>query len=294
MCKCSKMPSALVNKVQYEVVKGDGDCAIVRTNVQVKERMEDKVFLEDHLLCYITKGSMETSLDDSKQCTLREHELLLMHKAQIATYTKIGNENGEFSNYLVYFTDEFLDSFMQKAKLDFEKPGENVCSAAKKMNPRIHAMFNSLDTYFDEPGDFDAPIISLKLKELLFEIANVNKNMLLQLFSTKQQVRSDILRVMEENYTKPVSVSDLAYLSGRSLASFKRDFKKVSTKSPSEWIKERRLKEAKHLLITTELAVKDICYTLGFENTAHFSKVYKEQYAVTPSVTRRTIAFSQS
>lgn len=293
MCKCSKMPSALVNKVQYDVVKGDGGCAIVRTNVVVKEQIEDKVFLEDHLLCYVNKGNLKMALDD-KQCTLRENELLLMHKAQMARYTKVGNAQGEFSNYLIYFSDEFLDSFMQDAKLNFEKPEQNICTSVKKMNPRINAMFNSLDTYFDYPGDFDASIISLKLKELLFEIANVNKHMLLQLFSAKQQVRSDILRVMEENYTKPVSVSDLAYLSGRSLASFKRDFKKISSKSPAEWIKERRLKEAQHLLITTELAVKDICYTLGFENTAHFSKVYKELFAVTPSVTRRNIVFPQT
>ncbi|WP_245592363.1 helix-turn-helix domain-containing protein [Ectobacillus panaciterrae] len=69
----------------------------------------------------------------------------------------------------------------------------------------------------------------------------------------------------------PVSLNELAYLSGRSLSTFKRDFRKIYNTSPMKWIRNRRLDKAKELLTHTSLSVSDVCFSTGFENIAHFS-----------------------
>jgi AraC-like DNA-binding protein len=69
-----------------------------------------------------------------------------------------------------------------------------------------------------------------------------------------------------------------ASYTGRSLAVFKRDFKKVSRLSPQKWLIQRRL-EATHDKIRNDgKKVSDVCFEVGFKNLSHFSRVFKEQF----------------
>ena len=80
-----------------------------------------------------------------------------------------------------------------------------------------------------------------------------------------------------------LSLEEIANYTGRSLATFKRDFKKVSELSPQKWIIRRRL-EAAHALIRSGVRnVTDICFEVGFKNLSHFSKIYKEKYGSSPA-----------
>lgn len=81
----------------------------------------------------------------------------------------------------------------------------------------------------------------------------------------------------------PVSLSDLAYLSGRSLSTFKREFQAIYNKPTFQWIRNRRLEKAKELLVSSGLSAIDVCFATGFENVAHFSKSFKKKYGVPPS-----------
>ena len=58
----------------------------------------------------------------------------------------------------------------------------------------------------------------------------------------------DILDYLNENYMCDLSLEEIASYTGRSLATFKRDFAKVSNLTPQKWIIKRRL-EAAHGLI---------------------------------------------
>ena len=53
---------------------------------------------------------------------------------------------------------------------------------------------------------------------------------------------------MEKNFKNDMSMSEFAQASGRSLSTFKRDFKKFSELSPERWITARRLTAAYDLL----------------------------------------------
>ncbi len=50
---------------------------------------------------------------------------------------------------------------------------------------------------------------------------------------------------MEQNYTEDLTLEEFASYTGRSLATFKRDFAKVSPLPPQRWIMEHRLEKAK-------------------------------------------------
>jgi transcriptional regulator GlxA family with amidase domain len=92
---------------------------------------------------------------------------------------------------------------------------------------------------------------------------------------------------MEKNYMYDLTVEELARYTGRSVATFKRDFSKVSELSPRNWLIRRRLEAAHQLLLTTDSPINRILTDVGFKNFSHFSKVYRAYFGVTPSETRQ-------
>ncbi|MBT9145985.1 MAG: Exoenzyme S synthesis regulatory protein ExsA [candidate division WS2 bacterium] len=77
---------------------------------------------------------------------------------------------------------------------------------------------------------------------------------------------------------------ELAELSGRSLATFKRDFQIEFACSPSKWLQLRRLQFAKELLLSSNHKITEIALEAGFESASHFSRVYKAQFGHSTSV----------
>lgn len=97
-----------------------------------------------------------------------------------------------------------------------------------------------------------------------------------------------IWEVMEGNYRYNLKLSDFAAIAQRSLSKFKRDFYDHYQTTPSKWLIKRRLEHAKLQLETTKLTVSENAYDCGFLNPSHFSRTFKENYHVTPSVFRQS------
>ena len=88
---------------------------------------------------------------------------------------------------------------------------------------------------------------------------------------------------MNKNYTYNVSSAQFAKLTGRSLASFKRDFAETFRTSPGNWLKDKRLSEAYYLIKKKSQNPRDIYLALGFENLFHFYTAFKKKYGHTPA-----------
>jgi AraC-like DNA-binding protein len=284
-CNYSKLPSDVTSgAVPNKHLTLEG-LTVVRTySSPVEEAVS--LYVEMHTLCFIQRGTLNVTLNEGT-FDVHEGQIVLMHKAQMLHYKQTGDADGIYQNLLFFLADEFLDSFIKMSGISFARLSEPVVQVAQDVNERLQNYFRSVEAYFDEEANVDEALIRLKFMELLYELSNVNKNLLLQLLQARQQVKSDINRVIDDNYLKPLAVADFAYLSGRSLAAFKRDFTKVYGTSPAVYIKEKRLAKAREMLHNTQLPVSEICFLCGFESIAHFSKAYKAAFGVPPSHTRK-------
>lgn len=92
----------------------------------------------------------------------------------------------------------------------------------------------------------------------------------------------NIEKVMSENFLFNLKVEEFAKLCGRSLSTFKRDFKQIYGTTPSRWINSKRLEHGKKLLIGTNLQINQISYDCGFINSSHFIKSFKQEYNLPP------------
>ena len=123
-------------------------------------------------------------------------------------------------------------------------------------------------------------LVYIKNKNVLL---NTSKNLYASIFDFTDPWKIDILEFLESNYMNDISMEEIANYTGRSLSTFKRDFKKCSTLSPREWLIRRRLEAARELIRKGGRKVSDICFEVGFKNLSHFSKIYKETYGIPPT-----------
>jgi AraC-like DNA-binding protein len=245
------------------------------------------MFLQDHYLLFVLKGVNEIT-HGKMRYTVRKNEMVLLKKSILIEYYKAGDpaEDNRYDSMMFFLKDEFLKDFMKMADVSSAETPELARITVRPVKLRLLKYIESIQPYFTDPEEINPQLIRLKMLELLYDLASSDKNLLQQMLQLRQQVHTGIPAIVEQHFTSPVTLTDLAYLSGRSLSSFKRDFQTIYKMPPALWIREKRLAKAKELLDNTALPVADICYATGFENPAHFSRLFKDFFGYSPSMTR--------
>lgn len=280
--KITKFPSALISgDCTTSSLVLDGGSIIDQCIVTAGER--GTFFLEQHLLYVVLGGSVKLTCG-RQSWTVSKNEMILLRRAQSVSYEKQGSEEtGLFESQLFAINDELLKDFLTSQQVVIPAMTEEYGAQVSPMSERLVAYCWSLAPYFNDPSQVNPGLLRLKVMELLYNVMDCSKNIFRQMLQLRQPVKTDIHRVVEENYTSPISLDELAYLSGRSLSSFKRDFQDIYGESPTRWIREKRLAKAHEMLRSSSLSVADVAYSLGFENPTHFSRIFKQQYGYAPS-----------
>lgn len=92
---------------------------------------------------------------------------------------------------------------------------------------------------------------------------------------------------MEKNYTSPINIEQLAERFKIPSRTFKRRFKAATHESPLNYLQSLRLEEAKKLLESTFHSIENISHTVGYEDLAYFSRLFKRASGATPSAYRK-------
>lgn len=162
------------------------------------------------------------------------------------------------------------------------------------LDSALAAFFQSVLPYFSRMRPPDNALLELKFRELLLNIAgNTHNQQLLTHFCSLLQGPSDatLRATMEENLCYNLRLEEYAQLCNRSLSAFKRDFQKVFNTSPGKWLLAKRLAHARMLLAGTEKSVSEAAFESGFENLSHFSRVFRQQFGVSPASVRQQQVF---
>lgn len=92
--------------------------------------------------------------------------------------------------------------------------------------------------------------------------------------------------LMEENLEAPLNIAVIAKMTGTSVRQLERAFMAEMKVSPNEFYRRMRLRYARWMLLNTARKVTDIAYECGFADAAHFIRVFREAYGVTPGKLR--------
>jgi two-component system sensor histidine kinase/response regulator, hybrid (one-component system) len=95
--------------------------------------------------------------------------------------------------------------------------------------------------------------------------------------------------VLEQNLSRPeFSIDEFAQLMKLGRTVFYRKLRGVTGYSPNEYLRVVRMKKAAELLLSGEnLTVAEVAYKVGISDPFYFSKCFKTQFGVAPSVYQR-------
>ncbi|MDE6338473.1 MAG: AraC family transcriptional regulator [Muribaculaceae bacterium] len=241
----------------------------------------------EHTLIYILSGELEIT-DNGKKTILHPGECAFMRRDNRVWLQKHASVNRPYRSIVMKFSRNFLKEFYQTINqrgLPSESKRKEVSVMKLPSNrPDVRSLFESLIPYFEAGVQPDENILKMKMTEGMWIILKTDINLYASLFDFVEPWKIDIVDFMEKNYMNELSMEEMAYYTGRSLATFKRDFKKVSELTPQKWLIRRRLEAARDLILKGGKKVSEICFDVGFKNLSHFSKLYKEMYGMAPTL----------
>lgn len=238
-------------------------------------------FIPEHIFMYLAKGDV-VGYDGDKKYPLRSGEYCLMRKNHLARYTK-QEENGQFEKVVLVFDEDFLKSFQEKHRYYSTAIAPKGAFYELKKDQLIPNFVQSLMPYYSGYGKIDDAFSFIKREELLLILLKANPDLVNILFDFGIPEKIDLEAFMNQNYKFNVGLERFAYLTGRSLSSFKRDFMRIFAQTPSRWLTQKRLKEAHFLISKKQQRPNEIYLDLGFEDLSHFSFAFKKLFGYAPT-----------
>lgn len=101
-------------------------------------------------------------------------------------------------------------------------------------------------------------------------------------FQRVRQIKMS-LEFIEQNYQRPITLEQLAHVSGLSAKYFCRYFRNILQKTPIDYLNYYRVERACFLLEENKLSVTDIAYACGYNDSSYFVRCFKKYKGVTPN-----------
>ena len=92
-----------------------------------------------------------------------------------------------------------------------------------------------------------------------------------------------VYQFVMDGYMKNPTLEDVAEIACMSPTAFCRFFKSHTNKTYIQFLNEIKIGNACKMLIDNDLSISEICYMIGFNNTAHFNSQFKKIIGLTPS-----------
>jgi AraC-like DNA-binding protein len=243
---------------------------------------EGEHFIADHVFGYIVSGTNEV-YTGGKTYVFKAGGFRFLRKNQLAKFEKQPPPGGEFKTISVAMDHSTLQSISNELGLHADGPytGENVLHL--QTNDLFVNYINSLTPYLNDAVGLNPALTAIKVKEAIMILLETNPALKNVLFDFSEPGKIDLEAYMNGNYKFNVDASRFAYLTGRSLATFKRDFEKIFHTTPNRWLQQKRLDDAHYLLKEKGWKTSDVYLEVGFKDFSHFSFAFKKAYGITPS-----------
>lgn len=238
-----------------------------------------------HLLIYVYSGKMSI-MEEGEEIVATAGECVFVKRDHSVIITKTSYNGEQYKGITMKFSRNFLrDYFKELNQGDIPKSQKPFTSSVVKLTKSadIDSIFYSMIPYFDSENKPNDELMFLKMREGLISLLATDKRFYPTLFDFAEPWKIDIFDFLNKNYMNDLSIEEIALYTGRSLATFKRDFKKISNLPPQKWIMQKRLNVAYERIKTKGEKIADVCFSVGFKNRAHFTTAFKKQFGFAPT-----------
>ena len=161
-----------------------------------------------------------------------------------------------------------------------------VITLDKKEQRKFSLLYEVLVDEFQTKDKVQGEMLQVLLKRMIIKSTRLAKEQLITKKLDNRQI--DTIRqynvLVDLHFKKKRQVQDYADLLHKSPKTLSNLFKKYNEKSPLRVINERILLEARRLLLYSNKTTEEIAYELGYKDAGHFSKFFKNNEGVSPTV----------
>ena len=247
-------------------------------------------------LYYVTEGSAQIELPDGIYTLSPKHMYFI---PAFTIHTNICKSN--FVHYYLHiYEDHYSDNdWLDHWKFPVEIEATDLDLALFKrlceINPHMTLQKSDPTTYDNNPTLMQNLI---KNRQRAFCDKVESRGIVFQLLSrffkqgqTKIEMEDNRIAktvlYIRKHLNEAIELEKLAEISCLSKDHFIRLFKKELGTTPLQYINQKKIEKAQLLLITEELAVKEIAFQLAFDDYSYFNRLFKKTTGVTPQEYRR-------
>ncbi|MBK1878710.1 helix-turn-helix domain-containing protein [Pelagicoccus mobilis] len=107
--------------------------------------------------------------------------------------------------------------------------------------------------------------------------------------ATKTERLKRVLDYIEDNYSSPIEMNEVAELACLHPQSFSRFFRREMRKTFQNYLIELRLSHATRKLLDSDKAITEVAFEAGFSNLSNFNRLFKKHFGETPSAYQKRV-----
>ncbi|KIC95755.1 helix-turn-helix domain-containing protein [Flavihumibacter solisilvae] len=240
-----------------------------------------EVMFDNHMLVWFISGGTRIVQAEATY-EFSAGDIFLIPRNQLATIITYPKDGLPHKAVVMHLTTARLKNFYSDIEL---KPRIAAIPKIRTFNdhPLLRSCLASLVPYFELKDHFPENIASLKIIEAISILRAIDGGIDDFLADFDEPGKIDIVGFMEKNFMFNMPMEKFGYLTGRSLTTFKRDFKKAFNTTPQKWLTQKRLELAHYQFSEKKKKPVDVYFEVGFENLSHFSYAFKKHFGYAPT-----------
>lgn len=233
---------------------------------------------EYNRLCTIINGEKKVKINNDNYFTYNNDEFIILPPNSTVNF----EINTPTKAIVFEINNALIDSITDKVIVEFEIDlyyDMNKQILSQKINPAIQNSIEKIRNTALSNEKNKEFLVDLYAQEMAYNLIKIRSVHDILNINSKNFINLSI-KMMKENISEGITISEIAYYLNMSPANFSVKFKKAIGISPNEYLKNLKLIEAKKLLRMK--SVTEVAYDLGYENISHFIGLFKEKFGITP------------
>jgi AraC family transcriptional activator of pobA len=153
--------------------------------------------------------------------------------------------------------------------------------------PSWSERLSALDLELRQRRDGYQEAVLAHLTLLLVGVSRLAADVVGDLRLNDEPLLAEVFGFIEERYSERVSLRDVARAVSLSRGHLTTVVRRKTGRTVQEWIAERRMAEARRLLVETDLSVEEVGHRVGYGDPGYFVKSFRRTHGATPLGWRR-------